>query len=150
MLHERRGDDTGQHVVDRRLHVAFGDERERLLARGDELGCVGGHGELEDRRLPGLGEPARDRAPDRVELDDLDLADSRRLGGTGPAGSRAALDVFGNDPPVRSCPTERGELDPALPRDPAGERACLHPSPSFRGRRSAPWSTRLAFHGSAL
>ena len=55
VLHERRGDDTGQHVVDRRLHVAFGDERERLLARGDELGCVGGHGELEDRRLPGLG-----------------------------------------------------------------------------------------------
>ena len=91
--------------------------------------------ELEDRHLPGLGEPAGDRLADARQRHRLDLA-----GRAGPAagaaaagaaarrrGDRRALDVLGDDPPVGPGAGERAEVDAALARHPAGERRGLDP-----------------------
>ena len=59
--HERGRDDPREDVVHRRLRLTLAQELDQPLARRDELGRVRGDGELEDGRLPGLGEAARDR-----------------------------------------------------------------------------------------
>ena len=75
---ERRGDELRQQVVHGRLRLALAQPLDERRADGERGGHVGGDLELEDRRLPGLGQAARDRLPRRGELDRLRLAGSRR------------------------------------------------------------------------
>ena len=132
VAHERGRDDLRQQVVHGRLRVALAQELDHPLSRRDELGGVGGDGELEDRRRPGLGEAAGDGLADGRELDDLDLARSRgerrrrSCRGRGGRCGGGLLDVLGDDPPVRPGPGQRGEVDAALARDPPRERRRLH------------------------
>ena len=51
------------------------------------------------------------------------------------------LDVLGDDPPLGAGAGERGEFDPALARDPAGERRGLDATAVAAGRPAA-WSPR--------
>ena len=90
MAHERGGDEPREHVVDGRLRLALAHELDQPLARRDELRAVGGDGELEDGRLPRLGQPARDRLADRGELDDLDLPGAPEPATAGAAAGAAA------------------------------------------------------------
>ena len=105
--------------------------RDALVAKAlaELLGArhVRGHRDLERRRLPGLGQAARDRLAERRERDDFGLerrrADRRvrrRRGG--------ALDVLGDDPPFGARPRQARELDPALAGDAAGQRRRLDPA----------------------
>ena len=95
---------AAQTFVSRSLTVGFvSPSRSRATSRSrssSDAGHVDRDGELEDRRLPGLGEAARDRLARRGELDLLDLAGRR--GGRCRRGLRrrdgAALDVLGDDP----------------------------------------------------
>ena len=125
VAHERRGRHARQHVGDGRPLVRVQlaqplDERERLRH-------VGRDDELEDGRLPSLREPARDRLADARELSRLDL--SRVLDcGHGRRGRLGALDVLGDDPPVRAGALDLRDVDAALARDPARQRRRLDPA----------------------
>ena len=95
-----------------------------MLARGDELGCVGRDRELEDGRGPRLREPARDRLARRRELDDLDLG--ARSGRGGCRTRLRLLHVLGDHASFGPGPGDLRKVDPALARDATSERARLH------------------------
>ena len=88
VAHERDGAGLGEHVGDGRLR---GRPRrlDEPLAELQRPRHVGGHRDLERRRLPRLGEPARDRAAHRGERLDLDLA-GRSGAGTAAAAAPAS------------------------------------------------------------
>src|SRR6266540_365858 len=92
--------------------------------------------ELEDRRLPRLRQPARDRLADLRQLSDLDL--SRVLDtGHGRSGRLRPLDVLGDDPPVGPRPVDLAQFDAALLRHPPRDRrrldAAALPRPATSG-----------------
>ena len=139
VAHERLRADLRQQVGDGDAHV-----RVELALLRDQLvraRHVGAHGELE-RRAPstpasggarsscGRSRAGRDStsppaAP--VQVTSLSLARrGLRLG---------ALDVLGDDPPVRPRAAQAGEVDAAFARDPARERRRL--DAAVRARRSA-------------
>ena len=80
--------------------------------------------------VPRLGHPARDRPPERGELDALDRPGRRRRRARAPvrADDGGPLDVLGDDPPLGAGAVDGGEVDPALARDPPGERRRLDPT----------------------
>ena len=125
MAHERRRDDAGEHVGDRRLRLTLAEQLDHALARCDELGRIRGDGELEDRSLPRLREAAGDRLARRGELDDLDVG-GRRSAGRSRRPGRGVLDVLGDDPALRPRAGDLPDVDALLARDPPREWARLH------------------------
>ena len=105
-------------------HALVAEPLSQLLRSGH----VGGHGDLEGGRLPGLGQPARDRLAERRELLDLRLERRRADGGVRGRG-RGALDVLGDDTTLGARAGERAELDAALARDATRERRRLQAAP---------------------
>ena len=98
---------------------------------------VRGHRDLEDRRLPGLGQPARDRLADRGERLDLGLGRQARPapphGCAAPPGrARRPRRRCGPPGPV---PRISRELEPLLAGDPARERRRLDPAVGRRRLR---------------
>ena len=135
---ERDADEPRQQVVHGRLHVTLAEPLDHLLAQVQRLGHVDRDSELEDRRRPRLGEPARDRPARPGHRHDLDVG----LGCAAPRGrgrrrasDRGVLDVVGHDAPVRARAGERRQVDAALARDPARERGCLDPPARGLGGR---------------
>ncbi len=119
MTHQRLRAKLREQIGDGDAHV-----RVQLTRRGDQLvrAChVGRHRQLEDGRLPGRGQPARDRLADVGQRDRLNLSlvpTWHTLGSRLPT----ALDVLGDDSAVRAGATERCQIDAALAGDPARER----------------------------
>ena len=125
MAHERRRDDSGQHVRDGRLRLALAQELDHALARRDELGRVRADRELEDGRLPRFREPPRDRLARRRELDDLVLRLGARRRGRGSRPERRLLHVLRDDAALGPGADDLREVDTALTGDSPRERARL-------------------------
>ena len=145
VAYERRRDEPREHVGHRRLRLALAKQLDHPLARRDELGRVRGDGELEDRRLPRLGEAARDRLARRRQLDDLDLGAAARL----PVAAAGAAAAFSTSSamtrPSGPVPASLRDVDAALAGDPPRERARLHAlARRARGDRSAAAGSRAA------
>ena len=102
VAHERRRGDLREDVRDRRLRAVL-RELDELLAERERPAHVRRHGDLEDRRLPGLGQAARDRLADRRQRHDLDLA-RRGAAGAQPQALRPAPSRPARRPRRRSVP----------------------------------------------
>ena len=113
-----------EDVVHRRLHVTLGEALDEPLPQRERLGHLGGDAELEDGRLPRLGQPARDRLPHRRQLDDLHLGGRCGAASRAPrrgAADRGLLHVLGDDPPIG--PGARAPPARSTPRSRASRRA---------------------------
>ena len=151
VAHERRRGDLREDVRDRRLRAVL-RELDELLAERERPAHVRRHGDLEDRRLPGLGQAARDRLADRRQRHDLDLA-RRELRQAPPralrparisARSTSSATIRPSGPVPRSCAR-------SMPRSRAIRRASGEAlTRPFRSgsRTSVTCSERLARSGS--
>ena len=124
VAHERLRADLREQVGDRDAHV-----RVQLARTRDELvraRHVGGDRQLEDRRLPGGGQAARDRLADVRQRDRLDLAASELQPAPAASGLRRARRPRRRSGPRGRCRAADARSMPLLARDPARERRGLH------------------------
>ena len=136
MAQERGRRDLRQQVAHRRLRLAVAEASDEPLAQLQGAGHVDRQRQLEDRRLPRLGQATRDRLARRRQLDLLDLSGRRRDGGRRGRlrrGDGAALDIIGDDPAFGAAAGQCRDVDPLLTREPAGERGGLDPAVGAAG-----------------
>src|SRR5215211_3997531 len=122
---ERGCRDAREDVGQRDLRLVVTPSLAQAVVQLERARHVGRDVELEDGRLPRLGQPPRDRAPGRRQLELLDLRLGRGPREARRGSRRFALDVLRDDATLRSGAAHSREVDPALACDPAGQRRRL-------------------------